>query len=154
MRDRTLVMVLVFPVIFFLILAGLVWVPRIWLNPEYDFVYSFDQGCDTFELKNTKIQEIDRCGGSLDQNKPDLYYYNVDSKDNEKIDLENANELSLLDQEKSPDGFVLKKDNNNSVFGGGSSNNLYLQGKGGSLSIDTPEEHKYGQLVFLGWVKK
>jgi hypothetical protein len=86
-----------------------------------------------------------------------LFYYDVKNDSSRSISLDQANELRLNNSSKSPDGYVLTRDD----YSGGAlfwytyKNDLVLKNgaKKRKLQLET-SNFTDNNIVFLGWVNK
>jgi hypothetical protein len=165
MKDKSLLLILLFPILFFGLLLGSIFLPRLWINPKYGFLYSSLSGCsyenlttatnpnNSFEIN--KPSDAVTCSTSDSGGYHDLYYYDIGAKKANKITLAEAKKLQINNDKTSPDGYKFNHNySNGALFGSGSPNyNPALEGKGGTYPLNI--ESKYsGQWTFYGWVIK
>jgi len=156
-----LIIGLALPVVMILIVLTVVYLPSLFVDPEYDFVYV---SSDSYRLyynyqvdsegrlsRRTGVSSYDT-SSSTDQ----MYLYDVSAEESERIDFERAIRFEYSTKSKSPDGYEFER---NSGGGGfifpisyyGSSRNYVLK-KGNSAKEISLETDRYQNVEFVGWV--
>lgn len=114
---REIVLLFSVPLAIIVAIVSFLYVPRIFANPGYDFVYCSGYSCDNRFLVNPSGQltiatDSNRYRGS-DSN---LYYYDVERDATRPIHGDEASRYKLDATSKSPDGYTLKQNSGSSGF--------------------------------------
>ncbi len=170
-RNITLIVGLCIPLAMILFVAGSIYIPSLFANPQYDFLYA--AGGDYYYADREYVVENERLvkrdipslkpvGYELPRIAPKLYVHETAGNTNKEITFADAQALSLNSDTKSPDGFEVVSGNNRGggifpelFFGGGRGGDVrYLEGHGATQKLDLKENGSYWNFRFLGWIKK
>lgn len=182
-KNITLIIALLIPVIMVLFIIGSVYIPKMFVNPQYSFVYSsvdanynYNYQVTTekfvYEVKNGKVVKNILPVRYDYNNKPiaeygpteKLYFYDVIKNSTKEISLDEAQKYNLNTESRSPDGYALERNYGNygifELFGSNRENNGWYIKKGmGSKKLtfgntNNLNYYSYDQIKFLGWVLK
>lgn len=147
------------PITTIILIASIVYIPRLIANPQYDFVYSV---CDSYMCSNSYT--VDSFGHILESENSketglsltSLRYFNTKNNSFSIIGSQELNNYNLVNSSKSPDGYTFSgaENINGALFFRNSDNGWYL--KNGLLNkrLDLVSGDYYGDIKFLGWVSK
>lgn len=156
------------PVVFIVIVAVIAYVPSLFINPKYDFLYV--KGYDSskyYEVHAKHLMKVPAPRGYDDnysgatynhrQVTPTIYRYDVASDTTESISFEAARQLTLSSSPKSPDGYKLEKATGSGGFlfwssYSGSNEDPYLQKGLASKKLSLPGDSYDFELI--GWVER
>lgn len=144
--------------------ASVVYVPRLFAKPGYDFIYSActSYGCrggyavDSQGFVERKTSNTaDRI---VDDDIAELYYYSAEQDTAKRLTLAEARQYKLDTSLKSPDGYRLSHKTTESgfLFWGDYSAAWYLENgaKKKKVELTSNESYYAGDVKFLGWVSK
>lgn len=160
--KKDLLLLFAAPVAMILLAIALVYLPRLFANPTYDFIYSscgrYSYGCaDRYSIDADGKITINTSNLSDDSSSSTLYYYDASANTSTRIDYANVLNYSLSASAKSPDNYQLKSENGSGSFlfwGGSSSDSSWYLADGlKKKQINLPEEYS-GSVNFIGWVEK
>jgi|GEM_PF-854961 len=160
--KNDLILLFSVPVLVILAAIALVYTPRLFANPSYDFIYSSCTGysCSTnFSVgADQKIAEEPSNNTSVSAD-PVLYYYDTSESSSTNITYTQAREHSLLSSQTAPDDYKLTQENGGSGFLFWSSNSdstsWYLADGLKKKHIDLRyNDDNYSPVNFIGWVQK
>jgi hypothetical protein len=161
-----------------IILVGallVVFVPRLFVSPEYDFVYtiydsrSYNRDYDyfTLEVVDGKIKQIPNLPDGITGQQeiqttfktPDIFIYDVKNDASREISIDEAQDLALVKGPSSPDGYTVNFQRTHSgifeLFGSRSSSGYYI-GKGNNKRVLpglVTTGYYYNNFQLIGWVK-
>jgi hypothetical protein len=160
-KNITLVLGLFIPVAMIVFIAAMVYIPRLYIQPEYSFIYATnDNQYDEFgyHVVDERIVYYPRIVKDDVYPTPDLYVYDVETDQSRQITIEEAQMYRLDDSPQSPDGFKITQGGRGGdisfLFGGGYDPAHYLVGKGVSKKLDINESSNYWDFHLVGWIKK
>lgn len=162
---KDLILLFAVPVGVVLIAAAVIYLPRIFANPQHDFIYSY---CEDYQCRDKYFVDAD---GHIEQTEEyfyntfeksyypnaTLYYYDVSNDSSRSIALSDAQKFTLNTSSRDPDGYILKHEESNGGFlfwsdysdrwslGDGPKKKRVL------LASDTNYSSK--EINFLGWVE-
>lgn len=159
---KDLILLFSIPIGIAAIIAALVYIPRFFANPKYDFIYSLcpDYSCkDHYYVNDLGYVNKDRS----DTNEYNYYdrsaslrYYDAESDSTREITLEEASHYRLNTSSKSPDGYTLSSDTSDSgfLFWGNYDEGWYLKSgsKKKEVELATGRIYYSDSIRFLGWV--
>jgi hypothetical protein len=161
---KDLVLLFAVPIAVAIFAAVVIYIPRVWANPKYDFIYSV---CDNYSCRDS--YSVDATGyvtqNYLDSSKLDYYYRNVslryyDAADDStrSITLGEARRYRLDRSSKSPDGYTLSREHSTSgfLFWGDYDEGWYLKNGAKKKKVELISGGSYysGDVNFLGWINK
>lgn len=148
-----------------LLAAIIIYTPRLFANPTYDFIYSY---CASYSCRDD--YRVDSAGfvvyGGLSQadnfNNPDrrasLRYYDARTNSTKGISLEEVQKYTLDASSRSPDGYALSREERSGgfLFWGDYGHAWYLKDglKKKSIDLSVSGPSYTTQVEFLGWVKQ
>lgn len=178
-KNITLIIAIALPLLMVLFIIGSVYIPRMFVNPQYSFVYSTDgYYYNSYEIRvqysvtDGKLTEkalpsrLDYNGKPILENRPEVkfFFYDIVKDSAREISFEEAQKFTLNPESRSPDGYILDTSYGNDgifeLFGSRSSNNGWYISKGmGSKKLTMMTSYgnnyySYDQFRFLGWVIK
>lgn len=142
-----------------LLAAVIVYTPRFFANPSYDFIYAH---CADYRCRNAFTVGS---GGQIQQKNPsddsfyeteDLRYYDASEDASRNLTVEDAEQYQLLNSSKSPDGYVVEREESSSgfLFWGEYSEGWYMKNGLKKKQIQLANDTYYSDSInFLGWVK-
>ncbi len=148
-KDALLLFIV--PIGIIALLIAFLYIPRLFANPVYDFIYCEGYSCDNRFTVNPS-------GAIAESNNPHsyemsrLYYYDVERDAMRPLTIDEANRYRLDTSSKSPDGYVLKNTSNGGgfLFGGGYDNSWSLTK--GLISKPVALNSNGESDEFIGWV--
>ncbi len=156
---KDLVLLFAIPAGVILFAAMIMSLPRLWANPQYDFIYSacMKYSCNVDYKVNTSGNIIQYGKKNDGNNFSDLLYYSAKENSVIKIDLKEYKNSRLNTSTKSPDGYSLvrRAGNPGTLFFEGHPPTFYLQ-KGVKKKEIKPSIFFWPVkgIKFLGWVNK
>jgi hypothetical protein len=172
-KNLPLILGFAIPILMVVFVIGTIYVPALIVKPHYGFVYAtgnryYDYG-DHYVVESGKVikKTIPVPKNSTNnypyQDNLKLYIYDTEKDSSKEITLDEAQKLTLDQNIKSPDGFVLDQGYGNSgifeLFGSNRDYNAHYLKKGivsKKIYLTTPSNNIYsynGDIQFLGWVK-
>lgn len=141
------------PVGIVVLIVAFLYVPRLFANPTYDFIYCKGYSCDgRFRVDTngnlTSSAESTRYSSPTDR----LHYYDAERDATRPIQLADALNFQLDPSSKSPEGYSLVRGTNNGGFLFYDSNREVWSLKKG-IAI-TPISLQGYDITFIGWVVK
>jgi hypothetical protein len=168
-KNTSLILGVLIPVFMILAVAVSIYLPRLFVRPQTNFLYSigydayFDGSKQTYVVKNGYLTQ-NYINPASDGNyyppdsEPKLYYYDVTENASHQITFSQAARFRLSVQDFSPDGFVITQgetsDGNFFPFILSSSYSMerYLKGHGVTRKINLYPGSSYYDFHFLGWI--
>ncbi|MEI8103954.1 MAG: hypothetical protein WCG84_03600 [Candidatus Moraniibacteriota bacterium] len=168
-QDWSLRLAFALPVLLIVVVAGMVYLPRLWAKPaQYDFVYMRDDvttrapgiACPTVWIENGSLVKSDGYTPDRTSNagcENILYRYDVATGATRRVSFDEASALKYQIGAQSKDGYEVRLSYGNSgPFGGSSGPAVYLSGQGISkqlqlAGIDLSSMYNFH---FLGWIEK
>jgi hypothetical protein len=163
-RNPSLIIGFSLPIAMIVIVAVSIYIPPLFIHPQYNFVYSADTNysqVDTYSVGQTRhLEEGARViSGDMPAGKPQLYLHNITTNESTPISYEVASKLTLDASTQSPDGFTVQAGSNASGFfpffdGGSYQSSQYLVGHNASkkLNVKTFSASYDNSIHFLGWI--
>lgn len=176
-ENIPLVVGLAIPVILVVILGLVIYMPRLFIEPQYDFIYavgdypSYVNAATNQQIEYTvfngelikRVTPYDREKKVYQTNDTEFYRYDVSAKNNIRLADEDVMRVDLDTAKKSPDGFELNYGNDaenifEGIFGGGRDYSERVLEKGavalpvnltGAGGIDYSYRNDWH---FIGWV--
>lgn len=165
-HSKDLLLLFSVPIVITVIAVIAVYLPRLFANPQYDFLYTF---CDGYDCDNTYI--TDGNGGitirksnadndSYDYNRSEekIGLYDVSAGSTRIISYAEARSFYVYENSKSPDGYELERENDGGgfLFWGDYDESLQLKNglkrKPVDLGLNASRYYYYNDFNFLGWV--
>ncbi len=152
------------PIVVIAFAIALVYVPRLFANPSYDFIYSsctgYSYDCERrYTVRDGRIilnVDTDRYRSSSDLAEATLYYFDSAANTSRRIDYTQALGYILIASKTSPDNYKLQREGSGSIlfWGGGSSDSPWYLADGlkkKQLNLPTGYDTP---VSFIGWVEK
>jgi hypothetical protein len=162
-QNIALVLGLSIPVAMILFIAAMVYVPQLYIQPQYSFIYATnDNRYDEYgyRVEGDRIVYQPRISEDINHSytEPTLYVYDVETNRSRQITLEDAQLYRLDSSTESPDGFKVVRGGSGGdfifFFGGGYDPSHYLVGQGVSKKLNIDESSNYWDFHLVGWIKK
>jgi len=162
------------PIFFIVALSAFVFVPPLFMNPQYNFIYTANDDnygyarkySNSFYVENNKIVSKTVQIGKYEKNRPrveypTLYVYDTKNDTSKEISLKDAQKLSFDSGPSSPDGYNITYHTSSNgifeLFGSSRDNNGYYIAKGNvkkKLTAVNDGYYNYRQnLKVIGWIK-
>jgi hypothetical protein len=177
----SLVVAIALPVLAILFIAGAVYLPGLFEQPKYDFIYSrydsnpyiYSGEPASFTVKDGKLIKIQTLYSGEDRPKvidtstgmpiapvePTLHYYDIDTNTSRPLVLQETSSMKLDGTLRSPDGFEIRQGNNGGgafpfFYNGPTPSSMYIVGKYSSnkLDIELNSTDYWGSIRFVAWV--
>ncbi|HSX32585.1 MAG TPA: hypothetical protein VLF43_04945 [Candidatus Saccharimonadales bacterium] len=142
--------------------AGIVYIPRLFANPTYDFIYSFcnDYRCSTNYSVDDTGSITQRSSNASDagyySDRASLRYFDTSDNSSRSLTLQEAKRYQLNTSSKSPDGYTLTKQGSSGgfLFWDNYDEGWYLKNGGKKKSVMLANNNSYysSDITFLGWV--
>ena len=165
-KNKTLVLGLSIPVIMVILVALSIYLPSLFVKPQYDFVYTTDGYYNSdgrYSVEDGMIvRRVDTYFDYSNNSSPEfakLYLYDVSSDTSEEIQFSDAQHMQLDSSPKSPDGLVINSGGSSGGFfpffsGSSDYNSEYLVGNGISRKLNVQiNGSSYDGFQLVGWVK-
>lgn len=171
-KNISLIIGLAIPILMILFVAGSIYLPGLFIKPEFDFLYVTGSG-----YTSTYGEQYTVANGTLIQNKVNppkdqdyypplrpekLFIYDADKNESLEVSFEEAKLFNLDVNAVSKDGFEIVRGGYDDgifplFFGGHSNYNArYLKGHGVSKKLNIPGMKAYDyydyNFRFLGWI--
>jgi hypothetical protein len=161
---KDLLLLFSIPVGIAVLAAGVVYLPRVFAHPKYDFIYSY---CNNYSCKDS--YSVDSNGyvakGTADPKYTDYYdsaamlrYYDAESDSTKSLSFEEVLRHKLDTSSKSPDGYSLSRGDDSSgfLFVDRGAPGWYLKNGLKQKKVDLATSNTYysDQVRFLGWITK
>ncbi len=164
-KNIPFIIALSIPVLMVVLTSISIYLPRMFVKPRIDFIYSTGQNyCHNnwYSVQNQKIvkhdpEKIKENHSCQNYQEPRLFYYDVKEDTSREISMNEAEKFVLDNRFKSADGFEI-------VSGGRGFDGLFFSGssyydkflKKGAYSRKLKKSHTqyYYNFKFLGWVKE
>jgi len=163
-KNIPLIVSLSIPVLMILLVTISIYVPVLFVKPQFDFIYSTGGGYyynNKYSVVHEKIiknpiKHDDN--NKYYQNKPEprLFYYNVQSFTAREIPFDEVRKYRLDNRLMSPDGFEIVSGNRSFdifFFSGSSYYDKFLKKGAFSRNIKIGRSYYYN-FKFLGWIKE
>jgi len=163
-KNKELVAVVSLPLVMMLLVAVIIYVPSLFIRPQYDFLYyTCERYCysDPLDVVNSRVEQTrsyDRLYSSFSDNEPEIeiYYYSVEDARSKRISLSEAQLYFLDDSKTAPDGFKLESGDSYGgflVFGYYGNNDAVKKLQKGTASFSTDIDSYEYSFNFLGWIE-
>ncbi len=160
---KDLMLLFAFPVGIAIVVAVVIYIPRLLAKPKYDFIYSL---CNSYSCDNT--YEVNSFGGiteHMDAREYDsssdravLRYYDATTDSTRSLSTAEAGRYRLNTSSKSPDGYVLSGEEGESgfLFWSDHQSGWYLKDglKKKSVELSAQRSYSSSEIEFLGWVEQ
>lgn len=158
---KDLIILFAVPVGIAVIAALVVYLPSVFANPKYDFVYSVCRSYDCrddFVVNNSGYaveRSIDRDNFSQPSH---LRYYDASDNSTRSLSSEDLKRFQLNTSSRSPDGYSLSKEQSDSgfLFWGDYDSGWYLKNGLKKKQVELTQNDSYysNDIKFIGWVNK
>lgn len=172
-KNITLVIGISIPILMILFVAGSIYLPGLFTKPHFNFLYvsgddssSYYNNGYQYSVQNNKlvkneIKQLENQNYNPPRGESKLYFYDVKKDESREISFEEAQNLNLGSNIKSPDNFEVVYGSRGDGFfpffwGGGTDyNTQYLKGHNVSkkLNLQLSGSSYYHNFRFLGWIK-
>lgn len=176
---KDLVLLFAVPAGIAVVVMLVVYVPQLLAKPRYDFIYAscLEYSCSTIRVEGGKV--IPRSSSQLSEGidaVPDgapidlkydygrygavsqLYYYDVSERSTRALSDSEASRYELDTSSRSPDGYVLEREQSSGgfLFWGSNHSGWYLKDglKKKEVDIHPSSSYYVGNIDFIGWVKQ
>lgn len=170
-KNISLVIGISIPILMILLVAGSIYLPGVFIQPQYDFVYASGndhyRGLVWYSVRDGVLTKDERAfteeeKDALRHSDSHIYVYNVTRDESREISFEEAQRLRLDARTESPDGFeVVHGTHSEGIFpffisSATDYRTVYLTGHNVSRKVDVPSYgSSYGSdFLFLGWIQK
>lgn len=179
-NNLPLIFGIAIPILMIAFVAISIYVPQMFIKPEYDFLYLMGENycylnvkavsgttVSVYSVKNSQLiqnvsdDDLQKC---ITARVPELkiFMYNVTTEKSTEVTYDYARSLRLDSSPESPDGFKIVRGEGNGGFfpfyfySGSDYNTRYITGRNVSkkLNISEGERYYYNNFTFLGWIKK
>lgn len=169
-KNLPLIVGLTLPILLVIIMALVIFIPSININPQHNFIYSNEHPFyvnlyqNTYKVEDDKIlpEPLPRQPG-VDKTKPYpvLYIYDVKDDTSHQISLEEAQKYAIDPGPSSPDGYTVdyqySHDGIFEIFGSNNNSSGYFivkdSGKKKLSGINRDSYSYSGDFKFIGWIK-
>lgn len=164
------------PLFFIVVLSAFVFVPPLFVNPQYNFIYTANDKyygyarrySNSFYVKDNRIAsksvaiQLNKYDRNIQREEyPTLYIYDTKNNTSKEISLTDARKLSLDSGPSSPDGYNITYNVSSSgvfeLFGSSRDNNGYYISKNSGKKKLTIVNDGYNNgsqnLKVIGWIK-
>ncbi|HEX8763472.1 MAG TPA: hypothetical protein VF733_07010 [Candidatus Saccharimonadales bacterium] len=158
---KDLILLFAIPVGIAVFAAIVVYVPRMFAKPTYDFIYSvctsYDYCDNDFGVDSAGYVTALRSSRGGPGSTSTLRLYNTRDNSSRSLTLEEAKQYQLNTSSKSPDGYSLAKEDSDSgfLFWGSYKSGWYLKNgaKKKKVELVTSDSYYLRDINFLGWIK-
>jgi hypothetical protein len=168
-KNTTMIVGISIPILMILFVAGSIYLPELFVQPKFNFLYVI--GDDyyyynqyQYSVQNGKLvgSEIQRPENQIYQppREVKLYIYDVAKNESKEISFEEAKNLNLDSNTKSPDGFEVVYGSRGEGFfpfffwSERDDNTRYLKGHNVSKKLNLQLSGPYyTNFRFIGWIK-
>lgn len=171
MKNFPLIVGIALPIVFIAIIVSVLYVPGLFINPQYDFIYTlrdnnyyYGNYRNDYEVRGGTLAAVPqpiRENVEFAADIPDLYLYDIETNTSRYIERADAERFSLDPGPSSPDGYQVQYRYSNSgifeLFGGGGNNGgYYIEGEDGAKRLPGigSVNSWLGNFTFIGWVTK
>ena len=153
-KNISLIIGTLIPFLMIVLVAGSIYIPGIFIQPQYDFLYALNAPQGELKVVNGVLA---RSGESASKVK--FFIYNVRSGEVTGVSFEEASLLKLDPTETSPDGFSLTYGSRWKgtflffFFSGKDYTTMYLKGRNVTKRLRLPV-NEGETFQFLGWVMR
>lgn len=159
--KRDVILLLSIPLALMVLLAAIVYLPQILARPGHDFIFSH---CSSYRCKDAVsvkdgVVSLQSANSAdyYESTSPTLYYYDVAAGTYRQLTVEEAQAYRLDSTQRSPDGYVLKRESSSSgfLFWSDSNSGWVLQNGWYKKPVDLVDGQRYydNDMKFVGWVK-
>ncbi|MFA5080685.1 MAG: hypothetical protein WC472_03650 [Candidatus Paceibacterota bacterium] len=164
-KNLTLILAISIPIAMILLIAISIYLPSLFMNPQYEFLYSmsrhFIYSNDNYVIENEKLLLNIESSKDGTYGIPDMkfYIYNTINNTSKEISYEEAQKLRLDPNIKSIDGFEIVDGNHESGFfpfyySSRDYDSHYLKNSITSKKLNLKVTSNYDNFNFIGWIKK
>jgi len=158
---RDLILLFAIPIGIAIFAVIVVYTPRLFAKPKYDFIYSIcsndDCGYD-FNVDSSGYVSSYNISRDYYNGTATLRYYNAKEDSTRSLTQEEAKHYQLNTSSKSPDGYSLTREDGGSgfLFWGNYDSGWYLKNgaKKKKVELSTDRSYYSRDVKFLGWVNK
>lgn len=160
---KDLILLFAIPIGIAVFAAIVIYTPRLFANPKYDFIYSV---CDNYDCRDSHNVDYSGYVTKYDTRLSDrpyydsstLRYYNAANDSTRSLSLEEARKYKLNTSSKSHDGYSLTREETDSgfLFWGDYDAGWYLKSGSKKKKVELSNNGSYysRDIKFLGWVEK
>lgn len=160
--TKDLILLFAIPIGIAILAAAIIYTPRLFANPKYDFIYSL---CDDYDCRESysvdatrRVSQKNISGRDYAGGAATIRYYDADTDATRSLTLEEAQRYRLDTSSKSPDGYSLSREDTGGgfLFWGDDDEGWYLK-KGlqkKSVELSTAGSYYSRDINFLGWVEQ
>jgi hypothetical protein len=167
-KNITLIIAISIPILMIIFVAASIYLPGIFIKPKFNFLYS---NCDKYSYYNKYYYYVQN--GKLTRTEmqkpkdeiyelfrePKLYIYDVIKNESKEISFEEAQNLNLDSNIKSPDGFEIVYGTQGYGFfpfffwPERDYNTLYLKGHNVNKKLNIQFNKPCHSFDFIGWIR-
>lgn len=160
---KDLILLFAIPIGIAVFAAIAVYTPRLFANPQYDFIYSVCSGYDcTYGFTVDSSGHVSDYSNNRDDHSGDgistLRYYDAQKDSTRVLTLEEATRYQLNTSSKSPDGYSLVREDTDSgfLFWGDYDSGWYLKEGAKKKKVELSNDDSYysRDVTFLGWINR
>lgn len=165
-KNASLIIGFSIPVLMILFVAASIYLPGLFLQPKYNFLYSTDgdyYGSTMYSVSNGRLVQNPQPTPAYPNYKPypspQLYVHNVTTNESTSVSFQEASSLKLDPTAQSPDGYKVENGSNSGGFFpffwyNRDYNAQYIVGHNVSkkLNVKTYGSSYYNSIHFLGWI--
>lgn len=171
-KNFPLVVGLATPFLMILFVAASIYVPRLFIEPKYDFLYMTngnDYLCTlTYRVSSKRLIREEQVGELKNPDTPvaarcetNFYVHDVSKDESREVSFEQAGKFLLDENRVSPDGFEVEQGRRGGDFlfpfmDGGSGYDVYIRRGSFSKALNTKSPassyYYYGSFRFVGWI--
>lgn len=158
---KDLILLFAIPIGIAVFAAIVVYAPRLFAHPKYDFIYSVCSSYDcSYDFNVDGSGYVSQYSTNRDyyNGTSTLRYYHANDDSTRSLTLEEARRYQLNTSSKSPDGYILAREESGSgfLFWGNYDSGWYLKNgaKKKKVELSTNASYYSRDVKFLGWINK
>jgi hypothetical protein len=168
-KNSTLIIGIAIPIVMIILVAASIYVPMLFAHPKYSFLYVSGDEYNSeyiYRIHNgalVKEKRENEKGDNLSYGRSyngeqKLFYHDIEKNESREISFEEAKNLNLNTNVKSPDGFEIMSGWQDGgifpFFMGRSHSGQYIKKNSFSKELKTQssDDYYYYDFHFLGWV--
>ncbi len=168
-KNFPLIIGIAVPVVFIIIMMAIVYLPKLSINPEHNFIYTvnnaYNQYRNSYRVENGSIVIYANPISTYSSYKgdyPELYIYDIEKNTSKMISQSEASKLGLEPGPSSPDGYNVGYSRGSygliDIFGGGQSDSgFYIEKDGARKKLSGlgigQSSYYYSNIEVIGWIK-
>ncbi len=173
-KNIPLLIGILIPILMTLFIALSIYLPQLFLDPQYDFLYvsgdNYSYSFPKYVVEDGAVVKREPTEKEKEQyryryDESVLYTYDAETNTSTVISFEDAQNFKLNPNSVSPDGFEVTNSRRNyslfsEVFGGGYRGSGYVirkkdgSGAGKKIDVNTRNGSYYYGFKFLGWIEE